>query len=300
MAISATRERWIRVVTAVAGPGAETMVRPFESGDRVAVLQLVAADLLPGLTGPTFAELDLAVEGTGLNGPVVRAGLEDVRTEVLALADGQAVGAVSWAVRPSDGAGELLWLHCLEDEQHLARALLERAVTGLGRRTVHAFVEPTTLAPAGLPVRMRPGTRRALEACGFSGLDRWRYLHRRLDDRGGRLYAVADVVECPELPGWRLQLRERDGSRIGEAIVGLPIEGTTTLQWVSLTPARRSMGNILLEQCLAHLADRGVREVTTILPAPVDGRPDLDAALALHTAAGFAEIDQLHIYTRRP
>ncbi|MFE0654635.1 GNAT family N-acetyltransferase [Streptomyces sp. NPDC059534] len=264
------------------------------------MLELVMADLLPGLPGPTFAEFDQALEGTCPSGPAGRAGLEGVCTEVLVLAGGQVVGAVSWAVRSSDGAGMLLWLHCLDDEQHLARVLIERAVDRLGRRTVQAFTEPTALAPAGLPLRMRPGTRRALEACGFSGLDRWRYLHRRLEDRGGRLYAVADVVECPGLPGWRLQLRERDGSRIGEALVALPVDGTTALQWVSLTPARRSMGNILLEQCLAHLADRGVREVTTVLPAPAEGRPDLDAALALHTAAGFAEIDQLHVYTRRP
>lgn len=185
----------------------------------------------------------------------------------------------------------LLWLHCLEDEQHLAWALIERAVAQLGRRPVHAFAEPSALAPAGLPVRMRPGTLRALEACGFSGTDRWRYLHRRLDDRAGPLYAVADMVECPGLPGCRQQLRERDGARIGEALVGLPVDGCTALQWVSLTPARRSMGNILLEQCLAHLADRGVREVTTVLPAPADSPPELDAALALHSAAGFAEID---------
>ncbi|MFE5940798.1 GNAT family N-acetyltransferase [Streptomyces sp. NPDC056470] len=288
------------MVTAVARAGAETMMRPFEPGDRAAVLELVAADLLPGLPGLTVAELDRAVEGTCPSGPGAQAGLEGLCTEVYAGADGQILGAASWAVRPSDGAGTLLWLHCLEDEQYLARALLERAMARLGRRTVHVLAEPTVLAPAGLPVRMRPGTRRALEECGFSGTDRWRYLHRRLDDRGGRLYAVADVVECSGLPGWRLQLRERDGARIGEALVGLPVEGTTALQWVSLAPARRSMGNILLEQCLAHLADRGVREVTAVLPAPEDGQPDLDAALALHTAAGFTEIDQLHVYTRRP
>ncbi|MFD9624143.1 GNAT family N-acetyltransferase [Streptomyces virginiae] len=285
------------MITAVAG---ETIVRPLEPGDRAAVLELVAADLLPGLPGPAFAELDQAVQGTCAGGAAVRAGLEGVCSEVLACADGQVVGAVSWAERSADGAGALLWLHCLEDEQHLARALLQRAVTRLGRRTVHAFMDPTVLAPAGLPVRMRPGTRRALEECGFSGVDRWRFLHRHLDGRGDRLYAVADVVESPGLPGWQLQLRDRDGARIGEALVRLPVEGTTALQWVSLTPARRSAGNVLLEQCLAHLADRGVREVTAILPAPVEGQPDLDAAFALHAAAGFTEVDQLHAYTRRP
>ncbi|WP_406053593.1 GNAT family N-acetyltransferase [Streptomyces sp. NBC_01077] len=276
------------------------VLRPFRGEDRTAVLELVSADLLPGLPGLTFAELDQAVQGTGPSGPAVRAGLEGVCTEVLACPDGRVVGAVSWAVRSSDGTVMLLWLHCLEDEQILARALIGRAVARLGRRAVHAFAEPTALAPAGLAVNNRAGTRRALEDCGFSGTDRWRYLHRRLDDRGGHLPALADVVECPGLPGWRLDLREWDGARIGEALVRAPVEGVTALEWARLTPGRRSMGNSLLEQCLAHLADRKVREVSTVLPAPSDDQPSLDAALALHTAAGFTEIDQLYTFIRRP
>uniref|UniRef100_UPI003F499A5B GNAT family N-acetyltransferase n=1 Tax=Streptomyces sp. CA-141956 TaxID=3240051 RepID=UPI003F499A5B len=288
------------MVTAAVGTGTGAVLQPYRPEHREAVLELVAADLLPGLPALTFAELGQAVQGTGPGGPAARAGLEDVCTEVLADADGRVVGAACRAVRSPDGAGMLLWLHCLEDEQHLAQALLQCVVGRLGRRTVHAFTEPTALAPAGLAVRNRLGTRRALEVCGFSGTDRWRYLHRRPEGRGGRLYAVADVVECPGLPGWRLQLRERDGARIGEALVGLPVDGVTALQWVSLAPGRPSVGGILLEQCLAHLADRGVREVTAVLPAPSDGQADLDAALGLHAAAGFAEVDRLHTYTRCP
>ncbi|MFF8848377.1 hypothetical protein ACF08N_38110 [Streptomyces sp. NPDC015127] len=60
------------------------------------------------------------------------------------------------------------------------------------------------------------------------------------------------------------------------------------------------LGQLLLEQCLASLADRGVREVTGCLAAPTDDQPHLGAVLDLHTAAGFDEIDQLHAYTRRP
>ncbi|WP_406053855.1 GNAT family N-acetyltransferase [Streptomyces sp. NBC_01077] len=223
-----------------------------------------------------------------------------MRTEVLASAGGQILGAVCWAVRASDGAGMLLWLHCLEDEQPLTRVLIRHATAQLGRRTVHAFAEPTALAPAGLAAGNRPGTRRALEECGFSGTDRWRYLHHRLETRSRWLYAVADLAECPDSQGWHLHLREPDGTRIGEAFTALPVDGTTTLEWVRLAPGQHRLGHILLEQCLAHLADCGVREVTAHLAAPTEDQPYLDAALGLHSAVGFTEIDQLHTYTRRP
>ncbi|MFI8294076.1 GNAT family N-acetyltransferase [Streptomyces sp. NPDC085614] len=287
-------------VVTVMGAGTQEALRPFRGGDRLAVLDLIGADLLPGRPYPTDAMLDLAVQEAVPGGRRAPGGLEGVRTEVLASAGGQVLGVVCWAVRSSDDAGMLLWLHCLEDEQPLARALVRHVTGRLGRRTVHAFAEPTALAPAGLAVRNRPGTRRALEECGFSGTDRWRYLHHRLETRSGRLYAVADLVECPDAQGWHLRLRERDGTCIGEAFIAWPVDGTTALEWVRLAPGRYRLGHVLLEQCLDHLADRGVREVTAHLAAPGEDRPYLDAALELHTAAGFTEIDQLHTYTRRP
>ncbi|MFB7867913.1 hypothetical protein [Streptomyces sp. NPDC056069] len=143
----------------------------------------------------------------------------------------------------------------------------------------------------GLPALTFAEPDRAVEGTGPAGA---------VDARRVRLYAVADVAECPGLPGWRLELRERDGSRIGEAMVRTPVDGATALHWARLAPARLGMGSVLLEQCLAHLADRGVREVITVLPvAPGDGQ-DLDAALALHAAAGFTETGQFHTFTRRP
>ncbi|MER7577907.1 GNAT family N-acetyltransferase [Streptomyces sp. NPDC126514] len=266
-------------------------MRRFSSEDRSAVRELVQADLLPGQPAVTPAVPEHALQA-GL-------GLEDGDCEVLVSAAGTILGAVSYAVRAGDNTGVLRQLHCFEDEQSLAQTLIAHALARLGRRTVHAFAESTALAPAGLPVRNRPGTRRALEACGFSGTDQWRYLHHRLDTLSPRLYALADLTENAD-GGWQLYLRERDGTRIGEARISAPVDGTVVLEWVALAPDRRHLGHILLEQCLTNLADRGIHHVTTCLQAPDDDRPHHEAAIHLHEAAGFTVIDQLHTYTRCP
>ncbi|MFF8847620.1 GNAT family N-acetyltransferase [Streptomyces sp. NPDC015127] len=262
-------------------------MRPFRGEDCAAVLGLVHADLLPGHPVVTPAVLDQALERQGL------------RCEVLVSATGEVLGAVAWAVPAGDGPGLLRWLHCREDEQHLAETLIRHMLAQLGRRTVHAYTEPTVLAPAGLAVRNRPGTRRALEVCGFSGTDHSRYLHHRLDTLSRRLYAITDLTPCPEASGWQLYLRERDGTMIGEARISGPVDGTTVLEWITLAPQRRHLGHILLEQCLTNLADRGIHHVTTCLDAPGDS-PHREAVLQLHEAAGFTVVDQLHTYTRCP
>ncbi|MEU0375161.1 GNAT family N-acetyltransferase [Streptomyces sp. NPDC006283] len=273
-------------ITAV-GTGTGEKVRRFSGEDGAAVLELVRADQLPGRPVVTSAVLQQAL------------GFEGSRCEVLVSTAGEVLGAASWAVRAGDGAGLVLWLHCREDEQHLAEALIRHVLAQLGRRTVHAYTEPTVLAPAGLPVRNRPGTRRALEACGFSGTEHWRYLHHRLDTLSPRLYAITDLVPSPDAPGWQLHPREREGTRIGEALISAPVAGTTVLEWIPLAPERRHLGRILLEQCLTNLAARGIHHVTTCLDAPDDG-PHREAVLQLHEAVGFTEIDQLRTYTRCP
>lgn len=278
----------------VTSVGTGVMMRRFSSEDRAAVLELVQADLLPGRAAVTPVMLEHALQAG--------VGLEDGGCDVLVSADGTVLGAVSYALRAGDNTGVLRWLHCLEDEQSLAQTLITHTLARLGRRTVNAFDEPTALAPAGLPVRNRPGTRRALEACGFSGTDQWRYLHHRLDTLSPRLYTIADLVENPDGAGWQLYLRERDGARIGEARISAPIDGTVVLEWVALAPDRRHLGHILLEQCLTktNLADRRIHHVTTCLQAPDEDRPHHEAALYLHEAVGFTVIDQLHTYTRCP
>ncbi|MFF3404328.1 GNAT family N-acetyltransferase [Streptomyces sp. NPDC002659] len=282
------------------GAGTGVTLRSFTAVDRDAVLELVNADRLPGRPAVTAAMLDSAAAGRQPGRSAVPPGLEGLRTEVLLSAGGEVLGAVCHATRVEDGAAVLVWLHCRDDDQALAQALINHTLVQLGRRTVHAFTESTAMSLAGLPFRNRPGTRRALEASGFSGRDQQRYLHHRLDTLSPRLYVLADLTERPDAPGWYLHLRERDGTCIGQAVIGPPVEDTVMLEWITLAPGRQRLGHILFEQCLTNLADRGIREVTTCLDAPNSGQPARDAVLQLHEAAGFHEIDQLHTFSRRP
>ncbi|MEV6841774.1 hypothetical protein AB0N17_46660 [Streptomyces sp. NPDC051133] len=267
-------------------------MRRFNGEDGAAVLDLVSADLLPGQPTITAAMLEQALQAD--------AGLEGGGCEVLVSADGAILGAVCYTVRATDGAGMLQWLHCVEDEQSVAETLIAHTLARLGRRTVHAFAGSTLLMPIGLPVGKRPGTRRALEACGFSGTGQWRYLYHRLDALSPRLYAIAELVEHFDGAGWQFYLRKRDGTRIGEARISGPVDGSVVLEWVALPSEHWDQGRILLEQCLTSLADRGIHHVTTCLEAPAGDLPYPDPAVYLHEAAGFTVIDQLHTYTRRP
>ncbi len=86
------------------------------------------------------------------------------------------VGVVSYATRPGDEAGLILWLHCRnenrrEENRPAAEALVAHALAKLGPRTVYAFefASALTLGLEGLPVRYRPVIREALEVAGFSG-----------------------------------------------------------------------------------------------------------------------------------
>ncbi|MET7458758.1 hypothetical protein ABZT03_44645, partial [Streptomyces sp. NPDC005574] len=135
----------------VAVVGTSVGVRRFSSVDRTAVLELIRGDRLPGRPAVTAAVLDQALEQ------------EVLLCEVLVSTAGDVLGAVGWTIHGADGAGVVMWLHCQDDEQNLAEVLIRHVLGQFGRRPVHAFTEPTVLTPIGLPVRNRPGTRRALE-----------------------------------------------------------------------------------------------------------------------------------------
>ncbi|MFJ4866098.1 GNAT family N-acetyltransferase [Streptomyces sp. NPDC088748] len=282
-----------------AGPEAGVTVRAYNPQDREQVLALMDADRLPGRPTVSIRMLDDALAGICPDSGEPW-GLEGLRTDVMASTDGRIMGVVSFAIRPADEAAVLLWLHCLEEDQAIAGALIGHLLGCCGRRTVYAFDMATALSFAGLPVGRRRGTCRALERAGFSRQETWSYLHHRLDTLRPRPFEVADLTESANPPGWRVRLRERDGTRIGEALVSLPVEGTTVLELMTLQPGRHTLGHILLEQCLAHLADRSVREIVTLRETPPDSEAQHDPVRHLHLQAGFREIDQLHTYTRRP
>ncbi|WP_246144648.1 GNAT family N-acetyltransferase [Actinacidiphila oryziradicis] len=282
--------------------------RPYAAGDQDTVLALVEADRLPGQPEATPAMLAQALAGRSPVDGGWWAELETVLTDVVHDPSGRVRGVVSYVTRPGDGAGLILWLHAEEEDQAVAQALAGHALGQLGPRTVHAFefACALTLGLEGLPVRNRPATRRALEATGFTGRDRWRYLHRPLDSPLPTVaYPVADVCHCADPPGWQLHLRESDGTPVGEATIGRPRNRTGVLWCINIDPAHRGrgLGRLLLGQCLTRLAAEGAREVIAYVDddaPPGDPEHDRTAANRLYDSMGFTELDRLWSFTRRP
>ncbi|MCX4781669.1 hypothetical protein [Streptomyces sp. NBC_01264] len=275
-------------------------VRPYVPQDRERVLELFESDRLPGRPAVTDSMLGHVLAGC-CPGDAAASLLEEPRTDVAVDRSGEVVGGIGWAVRAQGSDGLLLWLHCVEDDQMIAGVLVRHMLEQAGRRTVHAFQAPTAISFAGLPVRNRRGTAVALEAAGFSRQDGWSYLHHRLDTLRRLPYEVIDITESADPYGWYVRLREKDGTHVGRAVVSQPVEGTAVLEWITLAPQPDGTGHILLQQCLAHLADRGVRELTLLLDTPADHTDHSWGPVRdLHQHAGFHEIDQLHPYIRRP
>ena len=82
-------------------------------------------------------------------------------------ADGAVVGAVAYAVRPRDGTGLLLWMHCRQDAR-TADALIGHALAALAPRPVHVFhfASSLSLGLEALLARHRPATARAWSVQG--------------------------------------------------------------------------------------------------------------------------------------
>jgi ribosomal protein S18 acetylase RimI-like enzyme len=280
-------------------------VRRYQSGDESAVLDLVAADRLPGQPLTTSVMLAEALEGRSPVDGGWWAELEPPTTEVIHDEAGTVLGVVSYATRPGDGAGFVLWLHCRED-QDLAQALLARAIGRLGKRTVHAFEFATalTLGLEGLPSGHRPATRAALEATGFTGRDLWRYMRADLPIAGLPHVAHCTVQDCEDPPGKRLEVRE-GGELLAEATIGRPVAGIGVLWWIGVTQAARGrgLGLALLGSALDLLKGLGAREAILYVDddAPAgDPERDRTAANGMYDRAGFTEVDRLHSFTRRP
>ncbi|MEU2835046.1 hypothetical protein ABZ667_41570 [Streptomyces lavendulae] len=262
-------------------------------------MELIEGDRLPGRPAVTPSVLGFALAGCG-PGDTAPSLLEP-RTDVAVDGNGEVVGAIGWAIRAQDGNGLLLWLHCAKDDQTISQGLVRHMLGRMGRRMVHAFAAPTALSFAGLPVGNRHGTAVALETEGFSRQGGWNYLHCNLDTLRRLPYEVIDITDCTDPYGWYVRLREKNGSPIGRAVVSRPVEGTAVLEWITLAQEADQSGHLLLRQCLAHLADRGIRELAVLLDMPSDRSCDSqDPVGALHRQAGFQQIDQLHPYTRRP
>ncbi|MGH3695542.1 MAG: GNAT family N-acetyltransferase [Pseudonocardiaceae bacterium] len=239
--------------------------------------------------------------------------LDIPRTDVVTVPTGQVVGVVSYATRPHDLAGLILWMHCREQNRHaedrtVADALIAHTLAGLEARPVYAFefASALTLGLEGLPVRHRSVTREALETAGFSGRDLWRYIHRRLDaPLPDQASPLTEISSSTDPTGWQLTLRDPGGTVSGEAIIGEPVDGIGVLWWITIAPhaRRRGLGRALLNQCCAHLATNGAREMIAYVDdnaPPGDTERDRTAANRLYDQTGFAEIDRLHSFLHRP
>lgn len=277
-------------------------VRPFRPDDQDAVLELIAADRVPGQPRPTPQMLDEALAGRSPFDGSWWEELEPPVTEVAHDRRGVLRGVVSSARRPRDGAGVILWLHCREDPT-VAGFLISHVLARLGSGTVHAFEFASALGLGleALPVRHRPVTRRALEDTGFTGHDLWRYMRAELPITGLPHLTDYTVSDCEE--GRRIEV-VRAGETVAEAVIGDPVARIGLLWWISVEPhaRRKGLGLALLGTALHLLTDSGAHEVILYVDddAPGDPARDRTAANRLYERAGFVEVDRLFSFTRDP
>ncbi|MEV6286998.1 GNAT family N-acetyltransferase [Kribbella sp. NPDC051770] len=288
--------------------------RRYRAADEAAVLELVNADRILGQPLATAAMLAEALAGRSAVDSSFWAELEPPVTEVLE-ADGVVSGVVSYAVRRSDRAGVILWMHCREDAEvaaelvaHALGALRAHALDRLRAQPLGPRVGPAVIAfdfasalglgLEALPVGHRPVTRDALVAAGFAGEDLWSYLHARLPLAGTELAAEVEV-RASEEPGRLDLLLVRDGEVLGEATVGEPVDGIGVLWWIAVGVRRQGLGTGLLRAVANVLAERGAREVILYVDDD-DAAADRDrsAAKALYARAGFREVDRLWSFKR--
>lgn len=287
-----------------AGRAAHLSARPYQATDEAAVLALIEADRLPGQPRTTPAMLAEALVGRSTVDAGWWSELAAPTSDVACDAAGRVVGVVSYATRPSDGAGYILWLHGREDLA-VAEALVAHALDRLGPRTVYAFefASALSLGLEGLPVRHRPETRKALESFDFTGRDLWRYMRAPLPLAGLEQTAHVLVTDSEDPPGKRLEIRE-GSDLLAEATIGHPVAGIGVLWWISVAPdsRRRGLGMSLLGSALDQMQGLGAEEVILYVDDDAPGDPERSRAAAtrMYDRAGFTEVDRLFSYTRQP
>lgn len=282
-------------------PTLRAALRPYTTADAEAVLGLVNADRLPGQPATTPQMLTEALAGRSPIDAGWWAELTPPTTDVALDARGRVIGVISWARRPKDDTGLILWLHCREDAD-TADVLIHHALAALGPCRTEAFHFATALTRGveALPVDHRPVTHAALSRAGLTGEFLWRYL---LIDLPALHLPRADGVRARPEPGddhaVHLEMHER-GRIVAEAVVGLPVEGVGALWWIGVLPdvRGRGIGRKLLGSALETLHASGAASVFLYVEAnttPGDG--DRTAATALYRSAGFTEIDRLYSYS---
>jgi ribosomal protein S18 acetylase RimI-like enzyme len=239
------------------------ILRSFVPADTPAVLALAGAEKLPGQPRPTSAMLADALGGRSSVDHAWWEELGQPSTDVAQDQHGGIVGAVSYALRPKDGTGVILWLHCREDPA-VAGDLIAHACARLGHRPMEAFSFATalTLGLEALPVRHRPATHDALQEAGFGGERLWRYMHTHLPAKGLPLAPGLRIgPEESDPSARRLQVRQ-DQRMVAEAVIGCPLQGIGVLWWIGVMPdvRGRGLGRAMLGSALDALDSFGARE----------------------------------------
>ncbi|MFE3496204.1 GNAT family N-acetyltransferase [Streptomyces sp. NPDC059175] len=279
-------------------------LRPCTPTDTLDLLALADAERLPGQPRPTRAMLTDALAGRAGTDQASWGELTPPLADVAQNRQGRTVGAISYALRPADGTGVILWLHCHEDT-NMAERLVRHACAYFGHRPIEAFslATPLTLGLEALPVRHRSGTCKALENAGFNGTRLRRYLHTPLPVRHLPLAPGLRIQQDDADPGARRLRAHHDHRMVAEAVIGRPVQGIGVLWWIGVLPdvRRRGLGRAMLGSALHALSTLGAREAILYVDddAPPGDPRDRTAANALYDSAGFTEIDQLHCY-RRP
>jgi ribosomal protein S18 acetylase RimI-like enzyme len=279
--------------------------RAFSAADTKAVLAAINADQLPGQPICTEAMLTEALAGRSVVDSGWWVELDRPAVDVLCDTAGSVRGVVSYARRPRDGAGLILWLHGYED-QGVIEALVDHAVgqlTDVSTLEAFEFASALSVGLEGLPIRRRPVTRAVLAARGFAEADLWRYMHRTLPASELPKAPDAHVSPDPDRPGWVVELRSPDGTVTGDAQVSMAAPGLGVLWWIGVDAAYRGqrLGWSLLGTALDVLHQQGAYVAILFVDddAPADdperGR---GAANALYDRAGFVEIDRLCSYRR--
>jgi ribosomal protein S18 acetylase RimI-like enzyme len=273
----------------------EYAIRPLQAGDTAAVLEVINTDRLVGQPEATEDMLAEAAAGRSVFSSGWWAELAEITTEVAVARTGRIAGVVSHAIRPRDEAGLILWLHAGE-EPAVVGALLDHALARFDGRAVEAFPFATALGLGleALPMGHRPVTHAALLERGFTGTSLWRYMRTELP-------IMAQSRTEPEIrhDGVRRTLQIRESDRVvGEAVVGMPVQGIGVLWWIGMEPTARELelNKALLGSALEFLSRHGAEEVIFF----ISDEPDAEhlAAVTLYEQAGFVEIDRLYAYRR--
>ncbi|MER6434650.1 GNAT family N-acetyltransferase [Streptomyces sp900105245] len=290
--VASMKPAWLCGLAGVAVVGG-FRVRAIEMGDHAAVLALVDADRLVGQPA-AGGELLTAVSRKGL-----------VRPATLVLTDtrGTIRGVAHCAVRTSDGAGLIGWLHTLEDIE-AAAALIAAARAQLGPvPMLYAGTGPTQPPQAGIfPLlgiaqHRCPSTTRALSSAGFTEAATRLYFHHPLTPAPAPpIEPLADLRAATDPPGFQLTLYATDGHPMASAVLHRWDDEHWHLRHLSVRADHRKRGiaSHLLAQCLHTAHARGA----TSLIAHTHENDHISARLLEH--AHFTTIDTLTIHHRRP